>query len=33
VSTIIENVLARPSAALEEQLDDLERVREKTIRP
>jgi TPP-dependent pyruvate/acetoin dehydrogenase alpha subunit len=30
---IIENVLARPSRALEEQLDDLERVRDKTIRP
>ncbi|HEY6475183.1 MAG TPA: hypothetical protein VI456_01295, partial [Polyangia bacterium] len=31
--TIIENVLARPTAALEEQLDELERIRDKTIRP
>ncbi len=30
---IIENVLARPSAALEEQLDELERIRDKTVRP
>lgn len=30
---VIENVLARPSRALEEQLDELERVRDKTVRP
>jgi pyruvate dehydrogenase E1 component alpha subunit len=30
---IIENVLARPSRALEEQLDELDRVRDKTVRP
>lgn len=30
---IIENVLERPSRVLEEQLDDLERVRDKTVRP
>jgi len=30
---IIENVMAGPSAALEEQLDDLERIRDKTVRP
>lgn len=33
VRAIIENVLARPSLALEEQLDELERVRDKTVRP
>jgi TPP-dependent pyruvate/acetoin dehydrogenase alpha subunit len=31
--TIIENVLARPSAALEGQLDELERIRDRTVRP
>ena len=31
--TIVENVLARPSAALEEQLAELERVRDGTERP
>jgi pyruvate dehydrogenase E1 component alpha subunit len=30
---LIENVLARPSRALEEQLDELDRVRDKTVRP
>ena len=30
---MIENVLARTSAALEEQLDELERIRDKTVRP
>jgi pyruvate dehydrogenase E1 component alpha subunit len=30
---IIEDVLARPSRALEEQLDELDRVRDKTVRP
>jgi pyruvate dehydrogenase E1 component alpha subunit len=30
---IIEDVLARPSSALEEQLDELERIRDKTVRP
>ena len=31
--TLIENVLARTSNALEEQLADLERIRDKTARP
>jgi 2-oxoisovalerate dehydrogenase E1 component alpha subunit len=31
--TIIENVLARPSGALEEELHELERIRSKTARP
>jgi TPP-dependent pyruvate/acetoin dehydrogenase alpha subunit len=31
--TIVENVLARPSAALEGQLAELERIRDKTVRP
>jgi len=31
--TMIENVLMRPSRSLEEQLDELDRVRDKTVRP
>jgi pyruvate dehydrogenase E1 component alpha subunit len=30
---IIENVLARPTGALEEQLDEVDRIRDKTVRP
>jgi pyruvate dehydrogenase E1 component alpha subunit len=32
-ATMVENVLARPSAALEEQRDELERIRNKTVSP
>lgn len=31
--TLIENVLARPPAALEQQLEELERIRDRTVRP
>jgi hypothetical protein len=31
--SIIEQVLAQPTRALEDQLDELDRVRDKTVRP